>query len=419
MCGIVGIISKKPTGFWQSDLKIFKELIWADQLRGTDGTGTFCVDRDGKSNVVKSPTPAYPFLNKDFDNVEKGIVQTGRILIGHNRAATKGTKTWANTHPFKENHISLVHNGTLYTHKHLHDTDVDSHAICHAISKQGYQRTLKELYGAFALVWYNEMNKRLYLVRNKERPLNIVESKDLFVISSEPGLASWILERNKETVTKVTELEVGKLYTFDLSKLEGFKQKKVDLKEETSFLPKAMAYQVATGKNTMATTGTNKLPSYGDKIEFYPLRVFWENGRPHLVGLYEQFDTQIDIIFQGNNQQYTELRAMCDQVSVTGIIMQKREYPNKGGLVEWWVRDIDYVKTEATIKAEEEIKKKTLNNIEVSDKEVVKLEDQTCDMCGGSLNFHYVNKMVVDKSNGVINTVYCHECGPIAEKYNL
>lgn len=409
MCGIVGLISKTKFGFYHNDLKIFKEMLWADQLRGTDGTGTFYVNKEGKSTVVKAPTSAYPFLEGLFDKAESDIIKEGRILIGHNRAATKGTKTWNNTHPFQEDHISLVHNGTLYTHKHLADTDVDSHAICHAISKQGYQRTLKELWGAFALVWYNESNKRLYLVRNKERPLNIVESKGLFVISSEPGLASWILERNKEDVINVTNMEVGKLYSFDLTNLETFKSKSITFREEKSFLPQAVAYQTATGKSTTETTGTtNKLPSYGDKIEFYPLRVYWEQGRPRILGIYEQFDEQIDIIFEGTNDNYSILRKMCDEVALTGVIYQTREYPNRG-VTEWWVRDVDFVPKP----------KETLNKVTLTKNEIDNLDGQTCDMCGGFLNFKYLDKMVVDKDNGMIQTVYCHECGPIAEKHGL
>lgn len=409
MCGIVGLISKDTRGFFQADLKIFKEMLWADQLRGTDGTGLFYVDSTGKVEIEKDAVAAQAFLWTNMDKVEPKIIQKGRIIIGHNRAATKGNKIKVNTHPFNEDKVTLVHNGTLYTHKHLADVEVDSHAICHSMAKQGYARTLKELWGAFALVWFNEQNNRLYLSRNKERPLNIVETKDLFVISSEPGLASWILERNNEKVMKITELQPGKIYSFNLDDLSSFKEKEVKLREERPFV-QALPVIPHTTKSTTETTGTTKLPTFGDTIEFFPLREYNENGKPALSGLYEGIGFEVDIEYVGELNERDLISKLADEMTLTGVIYQKKQFPKIDREV-WVVRNVKKKSSINTVK--------TLNNVSMSSKEIENIQGTACDMCGGWVNTQYLDKMVVEKNNGMIYTVYCHECGPIAERHGL
>lgn len=223
MCGIVGIVTKSKTGLFKTQADMFSQLIFADQLRGTDGTGLF-YNRKKKCIAVKHPaTASLMFGQKQYKNALSDAVQNGDFLIGHNRAATKGNKIWKDTHPFVEDNITLIHNGTLFNHHKLNkNSDVDSHAIAVHMAKNGHIKTLKEVDGPFALVWFDQKEQTLNFCRNNQRPLSIVETDNCWLISSEAGLAQWIAERNNLKITSTTNLESEHVYSFkehDYSKL--------------------------------------------------------------------------------------------------------------------------------------------------------------------------------------------------------
>jgi hypothetical protein len=279
ICGIVGIIPKYKLGIlsWHTD--IFSQLLYADQLRGTDGTGFF-FDTADHTSICKAPAQASDFLT--YPEVEAALTEATKIstfLIGHNRAATKGNKVWKDTHPFREGPITLVHNGTLSSHKDIADVDVDSHAICVGIAERGYKETLKTIDGAFALVWYNSDEEKLYLVRNNLRPLFLVETQGYYIICSENALGVWIAERNNSKVLNVIEVEAGQLHTFDKKDMRTFTKEKVD------FLPppvhnyigkwkgnhKTEQHSASCGSSTQVSTRpTHPIRLYGDTIQFSP-----------------------------------------------------------------------------------------------------------------------------------------------------
>jgi len=190
MCGIVAVISKK----WHKDASsIFKQLLYVGTLRGWDGAGLFKVS--GKSvDVIKQPGPSSNLLYYLDKPPVTNIYSS--ILVGHNRASTRGENTKENTHPFQENHITLVHNGTVHNHKVMKDTDVDSHAICHYLTDHTPQEAVTHIDGAYALVWYDNVAEELRFMRNKERPLFIIHTEDLTVLVSERKMGEWILNRN-------------------------------------------------------------------------------------------------------------------------------------------------------------------------------------------------------------------------------
>ena len=134
MCGIVGIISKQTNGFRHKDTDLFKQMLYADALRGFDSTGIFGVNKYGNLKMIKAAKDASEFIKtKAFGDFKTDMLMKYRIVVGHNRAATKGATTDDNAHPFIEKNICLIHNGTIHGHKELANTEVDSHAICHAI----------------------------------------------------------------------------------------------------------------------------------------------------------------------------------------------------------------------------------------------------------------------------------------------
>jgi hypothetical protein len=262
MCGIVGLIARKQCGFRDSDLTLFEGMLLLDQLRGEDSTGVFGVDRQRRVGGIKVAShPNHLFACEDWASFRSKSVQSGRILIGHNRKATQGSITSKNAHPFHENNIVLVHNGTLQGHKDLADTDVDSHAICHAFNEQGAENVIPTLKGAFALVWWDIEKNRLFAVRNDERPLNIVITDDVVAIASEAWMATCLLSRAGTKVEKLIPIEAGDLYEFDLK--GEFSSKKLNLPQKlnnsTTTHTNTGAKGAASGNGNTVTTGETNL----------------------------------------------------------------------------------------------------------------------------------------------------------------
>ena len=229
ICGIVGVIAKSKVGLFKGQVDLFQQIFLVDQIRGMDGAGII-TDADDGIHIIKVPYSAGAFMSQPHYKAAMELaVKEGHFLIGHNRAATKGAHTWGNTHPFKEGPISLVHNGTLWDHKNLDkDVVVDSHAICIHMAKNGVEATLKEIDGAFALVWVNEDEQTINMARNKERPLHLIETQFCWIISSELGLGLWMAERHKLVVKDSFELKTETLYTFDIKNTEKFTTKEVE-----------------------------------------------------------------------------------------------------------------------------------------------------------------------------------------------
>ncbi len=126
MCGLISIIAKE---YHKDMINIFKQLLYVGALRGWDGAGIIQVEHNGTVHTHKKPGPASNLIH--HLNTAPETPLWGKILVGHNRAATHGDNTVENTHPFTKDHITLVHNGTLFNHRQLANVVVDSDAICH------------------------------------------------------------------------------------------------------------------------------------------------------------------------------------------------------------------------------------------------------------------------------------------------
>lgn len=235
MCGIAGLISYKSRGVGNFEFKLFENLLYADALRGSHGTGLFAVDYRGSSTWVKvGGPPTQLFGTKPYENAEKFVSSHDvRFLVGHNRYATKGKHTTDNAHPFRDEHIILVHNGTLENYKHLPDYkkyEVDSQLLTHAIAVDGIDKTIEGLEGAWTIVYWDKNQKTLNILRNKERPLWMAyhEKEQLFAFASERLMLEWCLDRNFFWGADIYCVPVDTLFSFGLEegkpktkKLEG------------------------------------------------------------------------------------------------------------------------------------------------------------------------------------------------------
>lgn len=233
MCGIVGLISKKPGGFFANDLDMFQAMLVNDTQRGEDSTGSFIVKRNGDAESIKIAShPFNLFATSGWDKFRQTAINQSKVIVGHNRKATLGAINSANAHPFQEGPIVLVHNGTLRNHKEWKlDRDVDSHALCQLIAEKGHEEALKMVDGAFALVWYNLETGKLYMCRNKERPLSIVATDEMIAFASEAWMP-WGQFHRAGDAKKINQnfvLDEGVLYEFDPNKGGDYTTKKLEL----------------------------------------------------------------------------------------------------------------------------------------------------------------------------------------------
>ena len=240
MCGLVALIAKRQAGFFSPDQDIFKQMLYADAVRGWDATGVFGVTKGGNIDVKKQAVAAGSFLlNPSYKEFDTKLISSYKMVIGHNRKATHGEKKDKDSHPFwSENEkIVLVHNGMISNHKEFcKQSEVDSNAICQALSTtDDPKKVIAKITGAFAFIWYNTDEKKLYFIRNDARPLHLVETAESLAIVSEADLAKWIFHRNNKPVTSIVTVEPMKLYSITLGEnkinMEGSVQK------ETAFFP--------------------------------------------------------------------------------------------------------------------------------------------------------------------------------------
>jgi hypothetical protein len=231
MCGIVGVFSKHVRRLGSKEFDSFTDMLVADAVRGRDSTGVFSVDADRNAHIVKIASHPFNLLqSSEYTPWRSHAWASGFGMIGHNRKATEGSISNYNAHPFNFGPICLVHNGHISNFRSLIpikkrntlDIQVDSHGAAYLLATHAEepQKILKEMRGAFAFVWYNALQKSLYLLRNDQRPLHLIETEDSIFLASEGEMLRWILHRNSVKLkhsSLITLLKPGVLAKIDLS----------------------------------------------------------------------------------------------------------------------------------------------------------------------------------------------------------
>ena len=213
MCGIVGVILSKDSGFIKKTEDSFFEMLYVDALRGFDSTGVIAVEKTGAYSIAKEASAPTFFIPSFRDHqVCKTMWNVGRAYIGHNRKKTMGAISDETAHPFViDNTFAMVHNGTLHNHKALADTDIDSQALAIVLKKaleadnvkEVLEETLGKVFGAYAVVIYDQKKEHIHFLRNKDRPLWLVHTEDGTFFASEGAMAGWILNRNGYAYDKI------------------------------------------------------------------------------------------------------------------------------------------------------------------------------------------------------------------------
>lgn len=221
VCGIYAIFTKANNGFTTGDLNVFSEMGILTQLRGSDSSGVFAVDKDkpkATPKIIKVVGPS-PFLyyEKNWDAWQRFALNQAVAIVGHGRSATVGKVTKKNAHPFTANHITLVHNGTIRTGLDKSNEDeVDSAQLCAKIAEVGLDKALDSISGAYAIIVHDGKTGLIHIVRNYERPLNYLENKNGFYILSEKNALSYLYQRSPYIAFgEIKEFAPSIVYTFD------------------------------------------------------------------------------------------------------------------------------------------------------------------------------------------------------------
>lgn len=229
MCGIIGLISKDQFGLFSQDETILRQALIVNSIRGEDSTGVFGINADNNSShIVKQAADPFVFTKSTGYKTFVNKISKFNIVIGHGRKATSGAIISANAHPFKEEHIILVHNGNVENHENINkEIEVDSQALAHAIAKDGYKKTLSTIKGAFAVVWYDLKERALFIWRNDDRPIGFVETNQRLYLASEPIMMKLVLARHY-TPSTLAEAKIAMLQANVITKIQTYPEWKIE-----------------------------------------------------------------------------------------------------------------------------------------------------------------------------------------------
>jgi len=227
MCGLVGMMG--DFAFAHKDA--MGDLLFLDTLRGKDSTGVAAVRPNGDVAWYKATMPGYEYI--DLPGYKSLITCGDRVWLGHNRFSTVGKITKQNAHPFvvtdnDEDAWSLVgaHNGTLknkYQIDNKQEYGTDSEALMNLIAKVGAKEAIAQIEGAWALTWFDGVDERLHMLRNKERPLSFAFTKDKKVLmwASEAWMLRAAAGRRGIELDIMYTCKEDTLYSFDLPTYKG------------------------------------------------------------------------------------------------------------------------------------------------------------------------------------------------------
>jgi glutamine---fructose-6-phosphate transaminase (isomerizing) len=197
MCGIIGIIAKKPVA--SELIKGLRRL----EYRGYDSAGVATLI-NGKIERRRAEGK----LNNLAARLDREPVH-GTIGIGHTRWATHGQPTEGNAHPIATDRVAVVHNGIIENFQVLKrelvglgyqfhtqtDTEAVAILVTHHLAQglvpaQAVARTLERLEGAFALVFLFAGERDLLICARRGSPLAVgYGDGEMFVGSDSLALA--------------------------------------------------------------------------------------------------------------------------------------------------------------------------------------------------------------------------------------
>lgn len=303
-------------------------------MRGDDSTGVIAVETDTTFHIMKEAVEAAWFVPQlQYGTLGRKLYSTGKALIGHNRKGTVGKIKDDTAHPFVvDETFAMVHNGTLNGHNLLAKTEVDSEALAIVLAKafeeEDYKGALEEIlprvYGAYAVAMYDQRHNVVRLLRNKERPLAMVETTNAWYFASEGLMLHWVLARNGYTAKELETLKSvpeDTLVTFDLD-LNTCVEEKITVKKYTPHTP------MVVGGATHTKTYTKVTVTEGlSKNEFKRIRKsvmgtrmeFWADDyvEKNFPKTYEEGETVFNLM--GNSDWLQDLHTVHAVIDINDL----------------------------------------------------------------------------------------------------
>ncbi len=199
MCGIVGILGRKPVAAQM--VEALKHL----EYRGYDSAGVATLE-DGR--VARRRAEG------KLRNLEGKLAReplAGTIGIGHTRWATHGRPSESNAHPHATDRLAVVHNGIIENFRELREelenkgakfgSETDTEVIAHLVTDEmnngrspaeAVAVALPRLRGAFALAFLFAGEEDLLIGARKGSPLAVgYGNGEMYLGSDALGLASF------------------------------------------------------------------------------------------------------------------------------------------------------------------------------------------------------------------------------------
>lgn len=249
MCGLVGIVSLKDNGFSNDQAVMLERSMIFNQLRGEDSTGLVSVDKEDNWFFIKSVGGFRSLLrHQSWNEWRSTVLNRGRLVFGHGRAATRGDINSDNAHPFHIKHangeIIFMHNGTLtqwQPHlKGMYGYDVDSEFLGAQIAELGAEEALSKVNGAIACMWWDVKENKFNFYKNKERPLYFMINKEgELYLNSEKWVLEYLDFHFKMEVKEINQLDDMKLHSVEVN---GENAMKYDIKEIKKYISPIATY---------------------------------------------------------------------------------------------------------------------------------------------------------------------------------
>jgi glutamine---fructose-6-phosphate transaminase (isomerizing) len=303
MCGIVGIIQKKPFSVRERLLKTLQRL----EYRGYDSVGFATKEGTVKKQIGE--------IGAFIQNLERDYETN--LGIAHTRWATHGGVTQLNAHPHFNNdpHIFVVHNGIIENSNEIKAelqkkgvvflSQTDSEVIPHFIDDQkkagkstveAIQALMQRIEGTFAILIFEKDTDTLYALK-RDSPLALGIADEGYILGSD--IYAFSDQTNKAIFFDDDEFAIitADSYTFYnengeeiQKKIQEFEwtQKEESKEEYDHFMMKEIKEQPYVAKrllDSFETTQKDKLNKFIILLKEYKKIVFVASGTSYHASL--------------------------------------------------------------------------------------------------------------------------------------
>lgn len=225
MCGIFGVITKKPS---EATYEMLQRLMITSEERGKDAAGLMLITKAGEFVVNKKPGTPTSFAKEEMPKM-KDIICHAPVVIGHTRAPTVGKPSDNNNnHPVVSKDWGMVHNGGCTRTEKVKDYkymgEVDSELLLAWVQTEGLKGLGRVGSGSAAVALINKKDlSKVYLWR-ETNPTYVGVSPDsnLIAFASTRDILEKCTPKRYGFIPSfgAAETDYRRLYTIDVATLD-------------------------------------------------------------------------------------------------------------------------------------------------------------------------------------------------------